>query len=397
MKRRRTQGYTTRGRVKERLAETLKTVRAGCADCAGKIKPTAAKASSVAVGLFKQVKAAVVGVYIGSTGEFWAVDIGDSGVCLARLKKNANNSVSLGDCFCQDFAPGSHLLTEDEQRDLQIAVLKELLQKAGAVKKNVVISIPGHSVFTGIQTLPPVSGKMLLNFVRHNVQQQIPFNLDQICLDHCILKKIVGPGDIVSGYEVLMAAIKSYVLDKYLAVFKEAGCCVHSVTTKAIAAFNWLDYSGQFPASKIPTAMVDIDARTTELVCAVDGRFAFTRPLKIGSISIDSLNIAEEQKETTDKLTGEIKRSFAYLRALPRGKKIEKVILTGSGASLAGLDDYFSSILGIEVVKADNFVGLSSIKIGQGSWPFNPYQLATVLGLALSCQQDVAVDINLLP
>ena len=108
--------------------------------------------------------------------------------------------------------------------------------------------------------------------VRYEIQQQIPFALDQIALDYQVLDRTEA-----GGYEVMMAAIKVDVVEKHLEILRETKCRIDTVDVGPLAAYNWLKHTGEFGEQGDCVALLDLGASTTNIVIERDNRFRFTR------------------------------------------------------------------------------------------------------------------------
>lgn len=311
---------------------------------------------------------------------------------------------------------------EDTKKQLRAEALSDLLKTAKIRTKKVVFGVPGQSVFTRTRALPPVPEHKVTQIVRYEIQQQIPFSLDQIALDY----QVLGRTD-AGGYEVLMAAIKVDVVEKQLEVLNAAGRSIEIVDVCPLAAYNWLKTTGEFGDQGECVALLDLGATTTDIVIERGGIFRFTRSLSVGGNDITSaiasaLNItfAEAEKlkrergfaptgdpqrdgkggeiigQVVSRLVTEVTRSFAYFRSQPGGGAVTRVILVGGGACLRNIVPYLQRQMAMEVRIAQPLAGLA---IAPGAQEVNesPEQAATVLGLALRCNQTVPIEINLIP
>jgi len=258
--------------------------------------------------------------------------------------------------------------------------------------------------------------------VRYEIQQQIPFSLDQIAMDYQILERSEG-----GGYDVMMAAIKVDVVEKQLEVLRAAKRSIDIVDVCPFAAYNWLKHSGEFGDPGECVALIDIGAITTDIVIERENKFRFTRPLNVGGNDVTlalgaafGLNFVDAERvkrqrgfaPTGDakvdgkggeviggvlqRLVMEINRSFTYFRSLPGGGTVNRVILCGGGACLRNMVPYMQKQLGIEVRIAQP---LSGIAVTPGAQAANeaPEQSCVALGLALRCNQPAAIEINLIP
>ncbi|NJL73164.1 MAG: pilus assembly protein PilM [Candidatus Competibacteraceae bacterium] len=64
--------------------------------------------------------------------------------------------------------------------------------------------------------MPPVPEYKVNQIVKYEIQQQIPFSLDQIAMDYQVLSRTEA-----GGYEVMMAAIKVEVVDKHIDIIQK--------------------------------------------------------------------------------------------------------------------------------------------------------------------------------
>jgi type IV pilus assembly protein PilM len=341
----------------------------------------------------------------------YAVDFGTATIRLCRFKPGIHSI----DQYSEKSLVIDPQMSVEEQRELRLEALNELFDATGAKHKNVICGLPGRSVFTRYRWLPPLPEHKVLQVVRYEIQQQIPFALYQRRLDYQIMGRMEN-----GSYDVLMAAVKSDVVDQQLAVFKDAGCKVRYLTVNPVAAYNWLRFVGEID-SRIDgetIALIDLGASGTNLVIERAGQFRFTRPINIGgnditravqkALKLNSFSAAESVKchevdswidnkdidtfgiySVLEELAEEIKRSFAYFCAKPGGKEIERVLLIGGGSKLAKVETYLTKRLGVEVRLANPLAGLVSPK---ESYPSS--QMATVLGLALQTQREVAVKFD---
>ncbi|MBI4557399.1 MAG: type IV pilus assembly protein PilM [Candidatus Hydrogenedentes bacterium] len=311
---------------------------------------------------------------------------------------------------------------EEAKREIRRETLKSLLKDAKVRTKRSLFAVPGQSVFTRTRALPPVPEYKVTQIVRYEIQQQIPFSLDQIALDYQVLNRTEA-----GGYEVLMAAIKVDVVEKRLETLRDVKRHIDTVDVAPLAAYNWLKHTGEFGDQGECVAMIDLGASTTDLVIEREKQFRFTRSLNLGGNDVTSalagafgLSFADAEKLKREKgfapsgdpqrdgkggdivgqvlarLVGEISRSFAYFRSQPGGGTVSRVIVTGGGACLRNIIPYLQRQLGVEVRIAQPLAGLA---IGPAAQEVNerPEQATVVLGLALRTCESVPIEINLIP
>ncbi|MCL4694579.1 MAG: type IV pilus assembly protein PilM, partial [Candidatus Hydrogenedentes bacterium] len=297
-----------------------------------------------------------------------------------------------------------------------------LLKDAKVRHKRTVLGVPGQSVFTRTRALPPVPEYKVTQIVRYEIQQQIPFSLDQIAFDYQVLQRTEA-----GGYDVLMAAIKVDVVEKRLDIIRDVKRQVDTVDVCPLAAYNWLKYTGEFGEEGDCVALIDLGAATTDIVIERDNQFRFTRSLNLGGNDVSSaiaaefgVSFADAEKmkrergfapsgdpqrdgkggevigRVLNRLVSEISRSFAYFRSQPGGGPVSRIIVTGGGACLRNMIPFLQRQLGIEVRVAQPLAGLA-ITPGAQEVNEHPEQAAVALGLALRCCERVAIGVNLIP
>ena len=313
-------------------------------------------------------------------------------------------------------------LTEEEKLEQTQDVLAALLKETKSRTRKTILAVPGQSVFTRNRPLPPVPEYKVPQIVRYEIQQQIPFSLDQIALDYHVLNRTEA-----GGYDVMMAAIKVDVVEKQLEAIKKSKRIVDVVDVSPIAAYNWLKHAGEFGDDGQCVAMIDIGATTTDIVIHKDDQFQFTRSLHVGGNDItnaiaSSFNMsfadAERLKRErgfaptgdpkrdgkggevigriTSRLVSEINRSLSYYRSQPGGSQVTRIILTGGGSCLRNIVPYLQSQLNVEVRIAQPLASLA-VAPGASEASEHPEQASVVLGLALRCNESVPIEVNLIP
>ncbi len=359
----------------------------------------------------------------GMTGEKkkrLVLDIGASAIRLAELAQTKTGHQLVK--YYQREYNSDPALDEAERKAIREKALADLLKEAKVRTRKTIFGVPGQSVFTRSRALPPVPEYKVSQIVRYEIQQQIPFSLDQIAMDYQILGRTEA-----GGYEVMMAAIKVDVVDKLVEVLHSSKRNIDIADVNPLAAYNWLKHTGEFGESGECVALIDIGAATTDIVIEREGQFRFTRPLNIGGNDItlaigsafnQNFTDAERVKRergfaptgdpATDgqggevignvlqRLVSEVMRSFAYFRSLPGGGQVNRVILCGGGACLRNIVPYMQRQLGLEVRIAQPLAGLAVAPDGQAVSD-QPEQACVALGMALRCQQKVAIEINLIP
>ncbi|HOV60467.1 MAG TPA: type IV pilus assembly protein PilM [Candidatus Hydrogenedentes bacterium] len=348
------------------------------------------------------------------------LDIGTSAVRFCELTKTKTGLQVTR--FAQREFNADPALDEEQRREVRSTAVRELLKEARVKRGKLVLAVPGQSVFTRSRTLPPVPEYRVNQIVRYEIQQQIPFGLDQIAMDYQVLGRSEQ-----GGYDVLMAAIKVDVVDKHLEIVAPLKRSVAWVDIVPMAAYNWMRQAGEFGNPSECVALLNIGASTTDLIIERNGQFRFTRPIAFGGNDItralaEAFNMdfatAEKLKRerafaptgnpqrdgqggevigrVLQRLVTEVTRSFSYFRSLPGGGTVNRIILSGGGAKLKNLAPYLQRQWNMEVRPANVLNGLS-VAPAAASIRDAGEQAAVVLGLALRCAAAAPLTFDLIP
>lgn len=356
----------------------------------------------------------------GGRNKRLVLDIGASAIRLAELAQTKTGHQLVK--YHQREFNCDPALDEEERRAIKQKALADLLKEAKVRTRKTIFGVPGQSVFTRSRVLPPVPEYKVSQIVRYEIQQQIPFSLDQIAMDYQILGRTEA-----GGYDVMMAAIKVDVVDKLIDILQASKRTIDIADVNPLAAYNWLKHTGEFGNAGDCVALIDMGAATTDIVIEREGQFRFTRPLNLGGNDVTlavasafGMNFADAERlkrqrgfaptgdPNTDgqggevignvlqRMVSEVMRSFAYFRSLPGGGQVNRVILCGGGACLRNIIPFMQRQLGLEVRIAQPLAGLVVAAGGQ-QVSDKPEQACVALGMALRCQQTVALEINLIP
>ena len=113
------------------------------------------------------------------------IDVGTSAVRVCELAKTKTGyEISK---YVQREYNSDPSLEEQARNQLRSNALLEALKESKIRRRKTVLGVPGQSVFTRCRTLPPVAEFKVNQIVRYEIQQQIPFGLDQIAMDYQVL------------------------------------------------------------------------------------------------------------------------------------------------------------------------------------------------------------------
>ncbi|MFN7855301.1 MAG: type IV pilus assembly protein PilM, partial [Acidovorax sp.] len=132
------------------------------------------------------------------------IDISSSSVKLVELGRDKAGALVLERCAIEPLERGWITDGNIEKFDEVADALRRLVKKSGTRTKNVAMALPPSAVITKKITLPGgMSERELEVQVESEANQYIPFSLDEVSLDFCVMgPSNSSPGDV----DVLIAA-----------------------------------------------------------------------------------------------------------------------------------------------------------------------------------------------
>ena len=132
------------------------------------------------------------------------IDISSSSVKLVELGRDKAGSLVLERCAIEPLERGWIVDGNIEKFDEVADAVRRLVKKSGTKTKNVALALPPSAVITKKITLPGGMTEQELEVqVESEANQYIPFSLDEVSLDFCVIGPSKNaPGDV----DVLIAA-----------------------------------------------------------------------------------------------------------------------------------------------------------------------------------------------
>ncbi|MEK7195195.1 MAG: type IV pilus assembly protein PilM [Patescibacteria group bacterium] len=289
----------------------------------------------------------------------------------------------------------------------EVAELLKLLVSEMKPKTNEALaSLPVFSVFTTILDFPPMSPQDIEKSISFQARQYVPLPLSEVALDW--IK--VGEYKDDKGYEhqqILLISVPQDQIKKYQRIFEIAGLRLRALEIEGLSLARI--FGGTDPT---PTTIVDIGSRSTAVTFLEKGLVKFTEQSDFGgasltqalatSLGINPLRAEELKKERgitregpdyelstimmpfLDVIINEVKKiRYKYGNQFPAAPKTERLILSGGGANLLGVEEYFKREFDVPIVKAAPFEKFEYPPSMSGLIPeLNPI-MSVALGLVL--------------
>ena len=304
-----------------------------------------------------------------------------------------------------------------------IAEMVQELKVRGSEVRNVV---SGQQVFMRFIKLPAIDMDNIAEQVGFEAQQHIPFPLEDIIYSYQEL------ADREEGErEVLLVAIKKDVLDGLNAQVEAAPLKTSSVDCAITSLYN--AFRANYEEEE-PVMLLDIGAKTTDIIFAEDGRF-FTRSVtaagafitnsiarefnmsfreaekfkieegvvSLGNGYTDAMSEQEAALATTirtamSRLSSEVQRTINHYRAQYKGNPPTKAYICGGGARLPFALEFLQSALNIPVEYL-NPVEVISVgpKVDEAELEQDALCLGPIVGAAITGSGTGEFNIDLVP
>jgi type IV pilus assembly protein PilM len=312
-------------------------------------------------------------------------------------------------------------------RQVQAKAIDAAIKKGECKCRDVVVGIPGNSAFIRNIKLPPIPSSKIDQIVRYEIQQTIPFPIENIALDYQVLEP-----DETSEVEVIMVAMKGEVAESFITDIERAKVRVGIVDSIPLALYNCYLYNG-YSTKEDCTAIIEMGAASTNILIELGGELRYCRSVSIGgndltkavakefnvpfeqaeklkiqhglifpesqesSFTADQVRLSKALVGALDRLMGETKLTIGYFRSLTGATAISRSVVAGGGALLKNIRPFLSERLGVQVQILNP---LKKVEVSQNHAAARKIApvLASAVGLALRSSQDCCqLKISLIP
>lgn len=352
------------------------------------------------------------------------LNIGAQSVTLAEYEVLGKNSLKLLNYGVAKLAAP---LDSGNASAILSPALLEIVREKGIRPGQVALSVSGQMVFPKFAAIPFAGGQEKFDqMIRYEIEQNIPFPLDEMVCDSQIL------GDTETGDKsVMIVASKLDQLEPITSAIMSCGFSPMVVSAAPLAVANALSYN--LGGSDDCVVILDIGAKTTNLIITEGEKFynrsvpvagnsitkeisqvfgctldeAEALKLQKGYVSLGGVEededeqagaVAKAARSILTRLNAEVNRSINFYRSQQGGGTPTKLYITGGVALMPQIDTFFSNALGIEVEYLNPFERIQTApSIDMGELESNAALLAASAGLAVQASASGRYNINLLP
>ncbi len=292
------------------------------------------------------------------------LDISSSSVKLVELGRDKAGNLVLERCAIEPLERGWITDGNVEKFDEVAEAVRRLVKKSGTRTKNVAMALPPSAVITKKIVLPGgLSDSELEIQVESEANQYIPFSLDEVSLDFCV----VGPSATSAGdVEVLIAASRKEKVQDREGLAEAAGLKPVIIDVESYAsrlATGRLIQSLPNEGKDTMVALFEVGAFTTSMQVIRNDEVLYDRDQAFGGAQLTQLIVrqygfspeeAESKKRSgdlpedypggvlkpfVDSLAQELGRALQFFFTSTPHNKVDYVFLAGGSSALPGLSE----------------------------------------------------------
>ncbi|MFH0947189.1 MAG: pilus assembly protein PilM [Planctomycetota bacterium] len=311
----------------------------------------------------------------------------------------------------------------------QVAAALQRALAAAGVKGDVFCGLTGRDVVIRYSQVPLVPDWQLRQLMEFEIQEMTGQSGDQLAADFNLLPV---SSDLSSDDTVLLALAKQGILDAHLSLLSGAGLKARAFSPNSIALYNAYRKTSSCTGTVL---LANVGARNTDLAIAREGDLLFARNVSGGGELFDdaliaSFNVsaekarrlkeeladvspfdsatrrsAQEEKVAralsgaTGQLFSMVQSSVMFARSQTgiNDLALDRVLLSGGGSLLTGLDRYLASNLNVPVERFDPFDSVDLSAVEDELDDTDRSGAVVALGLTLSASYDDVYSIEIVP
>ena len=292
------------------------------------------------------------------------LDISSSSLKLVELDQDAAGNLVLKRCAIEPLERGWITDGNIEKFDEVAEAMRRLVKKSGTRTKNVAMALPSSAVITKRIVLPGGLSDLELEVqVESEANQYIPFSLEDVSLDFCV----VGPSaSSIGDVDVLIAASRKEKVQDRQGLAEAAGLNPVILDIESYAARLAASRLIKRMAYQSPDALValfEVGALATSMQVICNDEVLYERDQAFGGAQLTQLIVrqygfSQEEAETkkrsgdlpedygnvvlqpfVESLAQEIGRALQFFFTSTPHNKVDHVLLAGGSAALPGLTE----------------------------------------------------------
>ncbi|MBN2197892.1 type IV pilus assembly protein PilM [Candidatus Wolfebacteria bacterium] len=319
--------------------------------------------------------------FVGSRS-YLGVDIGTASIKMVEISKRGSQPEIKNYGILESYGHLERANNAIQTSSLKIAeketaeFLKFLINKMQTKSLDVIASIPAFSAFITLLEIPEMSEIDAAKVIPFQIRQHIPLPTSEVAIEWINAGKKEDKKGFVKQ-EILVISVPNEQIKRYKSIFKLAGLKLRALEIETLSLVRAL-----ISNDPTPTLLVDIGARSTNIAAIEGGFLKYNYQSDFAGSSLtqaisNGLNINIRRAEELKKQKGLLGLGGAYelstltipfldaiISEVRRVKdnyennqksKIERIILTGGGANLLGIEDYFEKQIELPIIIGNSF------------------------------------------
>ncbi|HSE40725.1 MAG TPA: type IV pilus assembly protein PilM [Acidobacteriota bacterium] len=301
----------------------------------------------------------------GKPKDLVGLDIGSHSIKLVEFKQRGKNFelVSFG---IQPLPPDSIVEGAIMDSSAVADAIDSLFVNNNVKRTEVATSVSGGSVIVKKISLPTMSEGELSESIRWEAEQYIPFPIDEVNLDHKILRTTAGQGGMM---DIILVAVKKDMIGFYANVITQAGKRPLVVDVDSFAMQNAfeLNYKSDVRSDEV-IALINVGASLINMNIIQGEISLFTRDIGTGGNLYTEtiqreLNLSRDNAENikkgiptdgiepssaasiiqgvTEDIAVDVQRTLDFFKATSTEERIDRIYIAGGSAKIPGLQQYF--------------------------------------------------------
>ncbi len=309
---------------------------------------------------------------------FLGIDIGTTSIKVVLLQKT-NGKLELSNYgILEKYGHLERLNDAIQTSDFKVLeestalLLKKLLSQSKIGREKAYMALPGFASFVSLIELPQMGNKEIVQAIKYQAGQYIPMPLREVTLDWHLVETL---GEKI---KVLLVAIPTDTIGRYVKITEMAQVNLQQLELESIAVARLFGRK-----EKGTFAVVDIGGRTTSINIVDQGSLRLSHSIDTAGgdltqviasgLGIDPLR-AEKIKRSygldlqnrgevdvvrlltplLDVIKREIEKAINNYYIQTK-RTVGKVMFTGGGCVLPGLEEYYKKTLALPAFRADPF------------------------------------------
>lgn len=306
-----------------------------------------------------------------------AIDIGQNAVKLVELVKSGSKDYKLASYHSIVMPEGVIIDSEILKPDELTATIIKLVQESKVPAVNVCIGLNGHKAVVKKIQLPGGESEELDDQVMWEIEQYLPFAIDDASVSYHVLGENVG-----GGVDVIVAVAPNDLIDVYRGICEDAKLKLRIVDMNAVAISNVFELAmgDQLNNQTISWLVLDIGAQTTQFIIYKNSGIIFSKDINIGGLQVTEEiqrrmgvnyyeaedlkihgdaqgaypeEIVEIINSTLQTFYSELKKIMDFYISTTSDESLYEVYVTGGSSLLPGMKEGLETLFEVKVHQLD--------------------------------------------